>query len=121
MKYNLILCTNNCTPPAEIMQSFTKNTFYSPVFIREFIDIINVVNESCVACKWHVHINMDIVNSSEICVLLLYKFYEPTASQMYREWNSFTDWYSLPTRLLTMIAVSDIHGSEGTVRNTLYM
>jgi len=49
MKYNLILCTKDYTPPVETLQSFIKNTFYSPVSIREFIDIINVVNESCVA------------------------------------------------------------------------
>ena len=108
-------------PPVETLHSFTKNTFYSPVSIRKFIDIINLVNESCVQCKWHVHINMEVVNSSEICVLLLYKFYEPTASQIYWEWNSFTGWYSLPKCLLTMIACSDIHGPEGTVRNTSYM
>jgi hypothetical protein len=61
MKYNLILCTKDYTPPVETLQSFTKNTFYSPVSIREFINKINVVNESRDARNWHVHINAQVV------------------------------------------------------------
>jgi hypothetical protein len=85
--------------------------------------ILNTLNEKCITLVslhwWHVHINMEVANNTETCVVLLYKSYEPTAPQMYKEWNSFTGWCRIPQHLLTTTAVSDTRGSEalsGTLR-----